>query len=55
MTETAKQTNRQFAGNEDFKLFCGIADIKPTKRQASKYRMKKGAAFNRGKDKRGAV
>lgn len=31
--------------NEQFKLQCLAADVKPTRRQASKYRRKMGAAY----------
>ena len=41
-----KQTNFEFSVfNKIFKQACKLAHIKITTRQASKYRMKKGAAF----------
>jgi hypothetical protein len=46
----AKQTNKEFASkNEDFIRRCEAAKVKPTKRQASKFRMGKGSAFKLGK------
>jgi hypothetical protein len=40
-------TNKEFAAtNEEFKSVCTKLNIKPTKRQASKWRMKKGSAWN---------
>ena len=39
-------TNRHFAQNDTkFIDLCNKAGIKPTKRQASKYRMQKGLAY----------
>ena len=39
-------TNKKFAEtNQEFIEACQSIDIKPTKRQASKYRMGKGKAF----------
>jgi hypothetical protein len=39
------ETNANFAKtNKIFQTACEIAGVKPTKRQASKYRMKKGLA-----------
>ena len=29
-----------------FRTWCDTAKVKPTRRQASKYRMKKGSAYN---------
>lgn len=41
-------TNAKFAKeNKAFTKACQTAKLKPTKRQASKYRNKKGAAFKR--------
>jgi hypothetical protein len=38
--------NRTFAGtNQQFKDACSAAGVQPTKRQASKFRRKLGAAF----------
>ena len=53
-TEEQKQesrtTNRQFAEkNEPFKQACEKAEVKNTGRQASKWRMKKGKAWNEGR------
>lgn len=46
-TQIFYQLNREFAKeNKDFKFYCKKAGIKPTRRQASKYRMKKGEAWN---------
>lgn len=40
-------TNRMFSINDQvFKLACKLANIKSTKRQASKFRMGKGTAIN---------
>lgn len=40
------ETNRQMAEkNENFRKLCDEAGVPATKRQASKYRLKKGAAF----------
>lgn len=40
-------TNREFAGTDtQFKSACESEKIKPTKRQASKYRRKEGIAYN---------
>lgn len=39
-------TNSQFAANDQvFKKACEIAHVNPTKRQASKFRRKRGLAF----------
>lgn len=39
-------THREFAGtNEVFKLACELAKVKPTVRQASKFRSKRGSAY----------
>lgn len=39
-------TNHEFAArDEQFKAACGKANVKPTARQASKYRMKMGSAY----------
>lgn len=41
-----RTTNKEFANsNEDFKKACSLSQVKPTVRQASKFRMKKGKAF----------
>ena len=44
-----KQTNRDFAKNEDFIQRCEKAKVQPTKRQASKFRLGKGSVFKFGK------
>lgn len=42
----AEITNKQFAeNNEEFRKACEALEIKPTTRQASKWRMKKGKAW----------
>jgi hypothetical protein len=39
-------TNKKFAEQDEiFKKACDVAGIKPTKRQASKFRLGKGLAF----------
>ena len=39
-------THREFAGtNEVFRKACELANIKPTVRQASKFRLKRGSAY----------
>jgi len=39
-------TNKEFAStNEEFKSVCERLNIKPTKRQASKWRRKLGSAY----------
>lgn len=39
-------THREFAGtNEVFIKACELAKVKPTMRQASKFRLKRGSAF----------
>lgn len=39
-------THREFAGtNGVFKLACELAKVKPTVRQASKFRSKRGSAY----------
>lgn len=40
------KTNQEFADSDSsFISTCNRSDIKPTKRQASKWRMKKGSAY----------
>lgn len=39
-------SNRQYAETESFQEACQLANVKPTKRQASKYRRGLGSAFN---------
>lgn len=39
------KTNKEYAESENFLLHCGAADVKPTPRQASKFRRGKGAAY----------
>ena len=51
----SEQTNQEFARvNEEFKDACTKAGIAPTKRQASKWRLRKGAAWeaHRAKQKK---
>jgi hypothetical protein len=54
-TEEQKQesrtTNVQFAEkNDEFRVACEKVEIKPTGRQASKWRMKKGKAWQEGRN-----
>jgi hypothetical protein len=43
-------TNKEFSHDSvQFIEACGNARVKPTKRQASKYRMKKGRAYKEGR------
>ena len=44
------QSNREFSQNESFQLACLEVGIKPTKRQASKYRRGIGSAYKGKKD-----
>ena len=39
-------TNRAFTKDGEFQAACAAAGVEPTKRQASKYRRKMGAAYN---------
>lgn len=41
----AHETNRQFAKRPEFIAACERAEIKPTERQASKFRRGKGLAY----------
>ena len=41
-----KITNVDFSKAEGFKVKCEKAKVSPTQRQASKFRNKKGAAYN---------
>ena len=44
------ETNREFAlNNEAFRTHCGESGIRPTRRQASRYRRKIGAAYRKVK------
>ena len=47
-TMETKETNLEFAANTSFLECCRRAGVKPTKRQASKFRNQKGAAYNLG-------
>jgi hypothetical protein len=38
-------TNKEFSRTADFVKLCEAAKVKPTKRQASKFRMGKGDLF----------
>lgn len=40
-------TNREFTKDENFIKCCEMANVKPTKRQASKYRRKMGLAYKK--------
>ena len=40
-----EMTNKAYAASIQFIAICEKAGVKPTKRQASKFRMSKGAAF----------
>jgi len=42
-------THQKFTEDKNFNICCRKANVKPTKRQASKFRMKKGAAYNASK------
>jgi hypothetical protein len=48
MSDKSKN-NREFTADADFKAACEAAKVPPTKRQASKFRMGKGQAFNVGR------
>ena len=43
--ETPPVTNKEYTKMKSFISACLFVDIKPTKRQASKWRNKKGLAF----------
>ena len=43
-------TNAKFAAkNEEFIAACAVAGVKPTSRQASKFRARKGLAWSKGR------
>ena len=43
-------TNKEFAEKDkEFKRACDYVHVNPTKRQASKYRNKKGTAYKHGR------
>lgn len=45
--EHRMRTNKEYAkDNKEFKDACEKVGVEPTKRQASKWRMNKGKAFN---------
>lgn len=44
--------NKEILNSKDFKTACKKVGIKPTKRQASKYRRKKGLAYWQGEIKK---
>jgi len=46
-------TNKMFSEDQNFIDICEKANVKPTKRQASKFRMKKGLAYQL-RNKKGA-
>lgn len=50
MEKERSMTNAEFAGLDHFKLCCSLAKIKPTTRQASKFRNKKGMAYRYRKE-----
>jgi len=44
------ETNKKFAAeNQEFRSACEAASIEPSKRQASKWRNKKGKAYKKSK------
>ena len=43
--ETPELTNKKFSENKLFMACCKAAEVEPTTRQASKFRMKKGSAY----------
>ena len=46
----ASETNKEFANsNPNFLTACASVGLKPTKRQASRWRNRKGKAFKEGK------
>jgi hypothetical protein len=46
----SRTTNKAFSENNDgFKAACEVAGVNPTVRQASKWRLKKGKAWNDGR------
>jgi len=48
--EVKKVTNKMFAkGDSFFNKACGMAEVEPTTRQASKFRMGKGLAYKHRK------
>ena len=48
--KVVKVTNKEFASKDkSFRYCCEAAGVEPTKRQASKFRMKKGKAWNNGR------
>lgn len=40
-------TNREFAKTKEFEELCWMANVKPTARQASKFRRQTGALYRR--------
>lgn len=40
-------TNKEYANSKDFTEKCEKVGVKPTKRQASKYRNKKGSVYKK--------
>jgi len=50
LAKKVKMTNRKYAlDNKEFNDLCQKFDVKPTARQASKYRNKKGALYKKSK------
>jgi hypothetical protein len=43
-----EQTNKAYSQEEFFVKKCEEAGVKPTKRQASKFRLGKGSAYKKG-------
>lgn len=49
----AKMTNRQFAETDKYFIeCCKRTNVKPTTRQASKFRNKRGLAYTEGRSKK---
>jgi hypothetical protein len=44
-------TNKEFSRTPDFVKLCELSEVKPTKRQASKFRMGKGDLFKGKRNK----
>lgn len=49
MTEKKKITNREYRAEPNFVKACEASKLKPTKRQASKFRRGEGVAFGKFK------
>ena len=48
---TTPLTNKEYSEEESFREKCKQYNTTPTKRQASKYRLKKGRLYKREKEK----